>query len=256
MFRIGFLLAAISCVVSPLIGQVDEVTEAESGVLTQEFLVDLKLHTNGFLAVGAIYSRSTSPWVTHLYNIEVGALRHPKEQSQNSGFNANQFAVDNNAFTFGKQNYLYALRAGYGQRRYLSTRKNLAMSLTYTGGLSLGVLRPYYLYILRFPGTIAQAQASQERYTTENAADFLDINGIIGSVGGNSGWDELSFRPGLHLRSGVNLDLNPTDSFAKSLEVGMMLDYYPGDAVPIMIETNNTPLFVNVYVTLQFGKRW
>ena len=239
-----------------LSGQTDEVVEAEAGVLTQEFLVDIKVHTNGFLALGGTYSRSTSPWVTHLYNIEVGALRHPKEQSQNSGYNTNQLAVENNAFTFGKQNYLYALRAGYGQRRYLSTRKNLAMSLTYTGGLSLGVLRPYYLYILRFPGTIAQAEASPERFTTENAADFLQVNGIIGSVGGSSGWDELSFRPGLHLRAGINLDLDPTDSFAKSLEVGMMLDYYPGEAVPIMIETTNTPLFVNVYVTMQFGKRW
>jgi hypothetical protein len=52
----------------------------------------------------------------------------------------------------------------------------------------------------------------------------------------------------------VHLDWGAFDEFLRALEVGIQLDIYP-KKLPIMVNSENRPYFMNLYVSLQLGKR-
>ena len=141
-------------------------------------------------------------------------------------------------------------------------KKGVAIALSYSGGVSLGLLKPYYLDLFRFsdPPSI-DFFISSEKYSEENRELFLTQNRIYGSSGFARGLGEIRFRPGGHAKFGVNFDWGAFDQFAKSLEAGVMVDFF-FQKVPIMVEdpefvpnTENRFLFVNFFVNLQLGKR-
>ena len=57
------------------------------------------------------------------------------------------------------------------------------------------------------------------------------------------------------MKSGFAFDWAQSDDAIKSLEVGATLDAYY-KKVPIMILENNALLYPNIYLSLQFGKKW
>lgn len=61
--------------------------------------------------------------------------------------------------------------------------------------------------------------------------------------------------PGLFGKAGLNFDWATYDDFVKSAETGIGAELYLKE-IPIMIQENNKPLFVYLYLSLQFGKKW
>jgi hypothetical protein len=96
------------------------------------------------------------------------------------------------------------------------------------------------------------------KYTPETEALFLDKTKITGSDGLFTGLSESSIVPGAYGRVGVHLDWGAFDEFLRALEVGIQLDVFP-KKLPIMVPLNgvneNKPYFLNLYVSLQLGKR-
>ena len=94
-----------------------------------------------------------------------------------------------------------------------------------------------------------------------NLKESLNINNIYGSSGFSKGLGELKVKPGAHAKAAVHFDWGAFDEFVKALEAGIMIDFY-FDNIPIMVESaevqnvENRPLFINLYLNLQFGKRW
>ena len=167
------------------------------------------------------------------------------------------------AFIFGKQNQFYVIRAGLGNRKYVSEKakqRGVAVGYTYEIGPTLGLLKPYYLELVRTNENSPQPLVREERYTPENADLFLDINRIFGAAPWSRGLDELQLRPGVHAKLATHFGFGAFDEFAKAIEAGVMVDFFLKE-VPIMIESpnnpgvENSPLFLNLYLTLQFGKR-
>jgi len=236
--------------------------DAKGIIYDREFTVDLKLHTFGY-ALGVNIGRLRTYYLTRYFNIEFGEIKHPKEFRQSFDFNISPGSA--RAFIFGKQNNFFVLRGGIGEKRYLSEKakkKGVAIALSYSGGVSLGLLKPYYLDLFRFsdPPSI-DFFISSEKYSEENRELFLTQNRIYGSSGFARGLGEIRFRPGGHAKFGVNFDWGAFDQFAKSLEAGVMVDFF-FQKVPIMVEdpefvpnTENRFLFVNFFVNLQLGKR-
>jgi len=239
--------------------------EDNQGIIySKETTVDLKLHTFGF-AFGLNFGTIRTYYLTRYINIEFGELRHPKEFRQSFDLPITSGRISR-SFVFGKQNNFFVLRGGVGAKRYLSekaSRKGVAIALSYSGGIALGLLKPYYLDLRRFPDPPApggQVVISSEKFSEENRSDFLDINKIIGSSGFGRGLGEIGIRPGGHAKFGIQFDWGAFDQFAKALELGVMLDAFFGK-VPIMVEdptvdnVENRFLFVNFYLSLQLGKR-
>lgn len=218
------------------------------------------LHTNGF-SFAYNKGKIKTYYKTNYYHIELGYLSDPREQKQNRNIQ-HSFNKVSQSFKFGKQNSLYILRAGKGSKRLITDkakRKGVAIGYNYEAGPSIAILRPYYLEIVYNVEKDGQFfnEIRTEKYTKDNAAKFLDYNSVLGSASGNLGWSDLSIVPGLQAKVGLFFSLGAFDEYAKSLEIGVMGDFYI-KKIPIMVETeaiSAKPYFLNFYATLEFGKR-
>lgn len=232
-------------------------------VYDREFTVDLKLHTNGY-ALGINIANLRTYYLTTFLNFEFGEIKHPKQFRQSFDFKPSANGKVSRAFVFGKQNNFFVLRGGYGQKRYFSEkakRKGLAIGVSYEVGPSLGLLKPYYLELQYPEQSTNEIVTRSEKYSEENADVFLDITRIFGSSSFAKGFSEISVLPGAHAKAAVHFDWGAFDEFVKAIEAGVMLDLYFQD-VPIMVDSprvenaENRPLFVNLFINLQLGKRW
>jgi hypothetical protein len=227
------------------------------GVLyKQEKSFDLQVHTNG-IAFGYNAGEIRKYYLTRFYHVDVGILKHPKEYRQSVNNTGGSFLLkSSNAFAYGKQNSLLVLRAGIGEKRYFSEkarRKGIAVGISYEGGLTLGLQKPYYLNLNR-TGPLGEAQIVAEKYSEENHDIFLDVNKVYGSASFFKGFNEIKILPGIHGKIAGHFALGAFDEMVKAMEIGIMFDVF-FTKVPIMIIEDNQPFFVNGYIILQLGKR-
>jgi len=129
-------------------------------------------------------------------------------------------------------------------------------------GLNIGRIKTYYrTRFYQFEIGELIEFISTEKYSDENASFFLDDRNIFGSAGFSRGLKEISLVPGFHAKAGVHLDWGAFDEFVKAIEAGFMLDVFV-KKIPILVENNdivnaeNRPFFLNLYLNIQLGKRW
>jgi len=225
-------------------------------IYNQEFALGLRLHTNGF-AISGTFGKLKTYYLTKYFQFELGELKHEKEFRQSFDTPSSLNGRISRAFKYGKQNNLYVLRAGVGGKRYFSEKakhKGVAFGISYEGGATLGLLKPYYLELRGGDGRMSIST----KYSEDTAARFLDIYSIQGSSSWAKGFGELSVLPGVHGKFAVHFDWGAYDEYLKSLEAGIMVDVFSRKA-PIMVDTDNVEnnqLFLNLFLHLQFGKRW
>ena len=231
---------------------------SSSGILyKQEKALELRPHSNGG-AIAFQFGKILTYYKTRYYQFDIGILRHPKEYRQAITFHSgNPFTRTPNSFTYGKQNHFVILRAGFGEKKYFSDkakRKGVAVGINYQVGASLGLLKPYYLHLSRLEDDGFTDYVSTERYSEENEELFLDDTKIVGPASFFKGFDEISLVPGINARIGAHFSLGAFDQYVKAFEMGITVDAFPR-RVPIMIIENNTPVFINGYLSFQIGKR-
>lgn len=239
--------------------------DSEGIIYDREFTVDLKiLQTDGF-TVGVNIGKLKTYYLTRYWNFEFGELKHQKRFRQSFDFQQQASRVSR-AFVYGKQNNLYVLRAGFGEKRYLSEkakRRGVAVGISYEGGATLGLLKPYYLEVIRTsePGSPQDFIIRSEKYSEQNANTFLEISRIYGSSGFAEGLGEIAAIPGAHGKFALHFDWGAFDEFVKAIEAGVMVDVFMKE-MPIMVESpqvansENRSVFINLYINLQLGKRW
>ena len=244
-------------------------------VYNKEFTVDFRAHTNGFMALALNFGTIKTYYKTRYYHFEIGEIKHNKEYRSRdlASTNVNR---PSSSFIYGKQNSLYALRAGIGTKHYLTEKavqKGLAIGINYEYGASLGLLKPYYIEIESSDSNPNRSL----RYSEEEAANFLDFDNIVGHSNFSKGLNEISVVPGINGKFGLIFDWGAFDEYAKSVEVGIMADIY-FRTIPLMVDNvtlpsvasppappsdleitpaavRNRPFFVNLYISLQLGKR-
>jgi len=227
------------------------------GVLyKEEKSFDIRLHTNGF-ALGYNSGEIRRYYLTRFYHVGIGILKHPKEYRQAVNYSGGNFLLkSSSAYAYGKQNTLLVIRAGIGEKRYYSEkarRKGIAVGISYEGGLTLGLQKPYYLNLNR-SDPFGGRQVVAEKYSEENRETFLDVNSIYGSASFFKGFNEIKILPGLHGKIGAHFSMGAFEQMVKALEIGIMFDIF-FKKVPIMVIDNNQPFFLNGYIILQLGKR-
>jgi len=232
-------------------------------VYEKEFAVDLRLHTNGW-AIGGNIGQLKTYYLTRFYHFEFGEIKHPKEYRSNNDASVPSFTRTSRSFIYGKQNNFLVLRAGIGEKRYFSEKakeKGVAVGMTYLAGPALGLLKPYYLEVIRQVDNNFDPRTVPMRYSEENASLFLDNSRISGASGFGKGWSEISPRLGVHGKVAVHFDWGAFDEVVKAVEAGLMFDLFFQD-VEIMVENENLPnvknrpYFINLFLNVQLGKRW
>ncbi|MFT4668299.1 MAG: hypothetical protein ACI8YQ_003977 [Polaribacter sp.] len=232
-------------------------------VYNKESTFDLTLHTTGIgVAFGANFGTIKTYYKTSYYHIQIGELRHMKSNRTSPETGGIISGQSTRSFFFGKQNSLYVIRAGKGIKRYLSEKakdKGLAIGFSYEGGLTLGLMKPYYLELVYVEdGSVNDVKS--EKYSDENANVFLNNSRIYGASGITKGLTEIRPVPGVHFKIGAHFDWGAFDEMVKAVEAGVMIDVFY-KKIPLMVENDmitnaeNRPFFVNLYLTLQLGKR-
>lgn len=236
----------------------DESAGQQNILYNEEQTFEFRLHTNG-LSFG--YNKGTilKYYLTRTFHLDIGYLRHPKEFRQNLRSQAVlQSLTSTSGYIYGKQNSLLTIRGGLGQIRYFgekAKRKGVAVGLSYEAGPSLGILKPYYLDLKRFDEENGSGvRPSSERYSEENASLFLDPNSIYSYSGFFKGLGQIKIIAGVQARGAVHFSWGSNDKYVKILESGVMIDFY-ARRMPLLINEQNRSLFVNLYLSLQFGKR-
>ncbi|MEM1325202.1 MAG: hypothetical protein AAGI23_04565 [Bacteroidota bacterium] len=224
-------------------------------VYDKEVSSDFRLQTNGW-SVGMNWGNLVNYYTTRYYYVDFGERKHLRELMINPG-------IGQNSYTYGKQNNLFAVRGGIGEKRYFTekaaTKKGVAIGVSYRLGPTLGLLKPYQLEI-----GISESPVNNNvrtiTYSEETAREFLNENQIIDNAGFFRGWNQVRPRIGGHAMGAMHISWGAFEDHVRAVDAGVMIDFFVG-SVPILVETadtpanQNTPLFVNLFLNFQLGKR-
>ncbi|NCI47072.1 hypothetical protein [Sediminibacterium soli] len=209
-----------------------------------------KFNTDGW---GMFYEHGKYKTITNtnLWWLEFGERKHPKEEkvptlSASSGF------LIISSYIYGKRNNFYYLKGGIGRQTLIGGKGNkngVAVSAIYGGGLSLGLLKPYYIEIDN-PTT---GKREQIKYNNNDSL-FLDPSIILGRGGLTKGLGEMKIVPGIHARTALRFDYGRFNELISALEVGLNAEYYT-QSMPILLLNKEKKFFFNAYVALTFGRR-
>ena len=195
---------------------------------------------------------------TNLWWLSLGERKGPKQYKQSNaiGLSGNNIVFFGNSYVYGKQNNFYFLRLGFGQQKILGGKGNkngVAVSAIYGGGLTLGMLKPYYVQVQDNSGSATGVK--DIKYSDSTANKFLDPSIIIGGSGFGKGFGEMKYVPGITSRVALRFDYGKYNEVVSALEVGVNAEYY-SQAMPILVGVNDTKkFFFNGYIALTFGKR-
>ena len=112
-------------------------------------------------------------------------------------------------------------------------------------GVCLGMLKPYYVDIGAVP----------TKYSEATATDFLNKGEIAGAAGFSKGLSEMQFIPGAHFKSALHFDFSANRKNVIGIEAGVNAEYY-SQPIALIAGQSGNPYFVDMYVSLQFGRRW
>lgn len=222
--------------------------QAEEGVLiySKQSIFGIKLRTNGY---GIFYElgKMKTNRKTNIYRIDFAETKDHKEEKLLSS------AFFGNSFIYGKRNYFYPVTLGFGQQYILGQKGNkngVAVSGVYNGGISLGLLRPYYV-------NVDDPQSGESRtikYTPEDSVLFVTEGAITGGAGFGKGWSEIKVKPGVFGKIAMRFDYGRFNESVSALEIGMSAEYY-FSKIPIMLFQKDRNLFIQAYIAILFGRR-
>lgn len=213
-----------------------------------EFSFGVMAHPKG-VGIDLRFGRYVSNGRVKYFEAEFLSIRHPKEvRIFNTGI------TSSNPYTFGKINYAYAARLGYGNKYTLAEKrlKNTAsVSFNWAVGPVFTVLKPVYLDLLQTDVNNADYVVSVKVSSQES----INQNDVIGNSPFSKGMDELGFRMGAFAKAGFNFDWGDYTDEIKALEIGISLDAFP-KRLPLVQYATNKYLFPSFYICAQFGNKW
>ncbi|MBL7743714.1 MAG: hypothetical protein JNN00_09610 [Chitinophagaceae bacterium] len=221
--------------------------QAEEGVLvySKQSIFGVQLRTNGY---GFFYElgKMKTNRKTNIYRIDFAESKnHKEEKLLGSSFFGN-------SFIYGKINYFYPVTLGVGQQYILGQKGNkngVAVSAVYNGGVSLGLLRPYYINA----DDPLTGENKTIKYTVEDSAIFVGPT-ITGGAGFGKGWSEIKVKPGLFAKGAMRFDYGRFNESVSALEIGVSAEYY-FSKIPIMLFQKDKNLFIQAYIAILFGRR-
>ena len=225
----------------------NEVIKEEEGVIAykKSFVFGAKLISDGYGAFFEI-GRASSVKKATLYQLEISEKKSVKEDKQNNS------SYNSIPFIFGKENFFYPVKLGVQQQILLGNKSNkngVSITANYGGGISLGLLRPYYVQVADSSGNYVFV-----KYNAANSHYFHDPNSISSGPTFGKGWSDISVTPGLYAKAAVRFDYGSYNETVSAIEVGITGDYYT-KKIPILFDVPERTFFFSGYVSICFGKR-
>ncbi|MEO6289992.1 MAG: hypothetical protein ABIO76_08735 [Ginsengibacter sp.] len=221
------------------------IKQEEEGVVAykKSFVFGAKLINDGY-GIFFELGRASSVKKSLLYQIEISERKHIKEDKQSYPFN------NSIPFIYGKENFFYPVKLGVSQQVLLGNKSNkngVSITANYGGGLSLGLLRPYYVQVEE------NNSLSYIKYNSPDSTLYLD-GPIYGGPTFGKGWSELTVTPGLYAKTSLRFDYGSYNEIVSAIEVGISGEYYT-KKIPILLQTSQKQFFISGFVAILFGKR-
>lgn len=189
-----------------------------------------------------------TPTRTVLWQFELNEKHSQKEHH----VTAQTDAFDFSSLVPYKANNLYEFKVSIGQQILIGGKGNkngVAVTALYAGGLTLGMLKPYYLDISNNNGS-----SSQQTYS-QFAQDTTFGDQITGAAGFLIGWDNLTVKPGVNARQGMRFDYGRLNQTVAAIEVGLTEEFFSGKMPIMYLVAPAKQFFFNAYVAILFGNR-
>lgn len=198
--------------------------------------------TNGGLIGGFTlksYKKLTEKW-SRVISFDLANIKHPKESRQGS-------VITGSSFIPGKQNYLYCFRSQYG-RELIVFRKapdeGVEIGLSLLGGLSLGIVAPYYIEYA--------FSTSDIRKVPYNPQTTPDYSLTLGTGNLFQGLGESAVKLGVNAKAALSFQFSSFRENIGGFEVGAMVDAFP-QKILILPSTDNRSVYPAFYITLFYG---
>ena len=223
----------------------DLIKQEEEGVIAyrKSFVFGAKLINDGY-GVFFELGRASSVKKSLLYQLEISERKSIKEEKLNSYYS------NTNPYIYGKENFFYPVKLGVQQQILLGNKSNkngVSITGNYGGGISAGLLRPYYVQVQQGNGI------GFIKYNSADSTQFLTSK-IYGGPSFGKGWSDMTVVPGLYAKAAVRFDYGSYNEVISAIEVGISGDYYT-KKIPQMVYNTQKQFFFSGYVAILFGKR-
>lgn len=213
------------------------------------FKLGLQLSPNGY----GVFYRNAVPFkhqTFRLFDISISSVKNMREKQV-----LNQRMVNTSPYIYGKVNRLYAIRPLFGLQKTLAEKHNknsVGVNLFALTGPLAGVLKPVFVDVESFdptfPGIII---SSSVRYNPE----LQNHASITGYSSFGKGISDSRIVAGWSFKSGVEFNWGYYSSEYKSLEVGVLIDCFPGRP-ELMHFVKNKIVYSSFYLSFAFGKNY
>jgi hypothetical protein len=204
----------------------------------------VELRTDGYGAFFELGKRKSARY-TNLYSLELTEIKHRKEEKTGG----DQFF--SNSFVYGKENNFYQAKLGFGQQYILGQKGNkngVAVTASLSGGLDLGLLKPYYLDVKDSSGYDRSIKYQ------DDSTLFLSGGSIYGASGFTKGWNELKIKPGLFVKTALRFDFGRYNETLEALELGLSVEAFT-QKIPILVHNPAKQIFTQMHIAFVFGGR-
>ena len=183
------------------------------------------MHTRG-LGAGFKIGRIKSIHVTRNWEAQVVSLRSLKELKT-----LNMSSFNMRPFVYGKLNYAYVARFGYGEERRIFGK-------------------PYYYYVVTYipNGSGGYVESVQEQ-TFEQGIDILGRSAFTKGLG------ESKLSPGAHASLGLSFDIAKSRTSVQAINVDVKVECFPM-GVSIIDSERDRWLFVTFMLSYNWGSRF
>lgn len=213
-------------------------------LLKQEFTGGIMLHSQGW-GINLRRSKNKTFKRKRVIELDIVSVTHPKEikipGSGNESFRS---------YVYGRTFQVLMTRLGYGRQNTLYERfdQGLEIRYLYIAGFSAAWAKPVYLEVLNSNDRIETV-----RYNP-NDPDHRRVK-IQGASSFFKGFDKMKIYPGLYGKVGISFDYAKKQRSISTIEAGVIVDVY-FDVVEQMGIARNNQVFVNLYISLNFGAKW
>ena len=203
------------------------------------------VHTNGF-GGNLQFASESKNGNFQLVDISFYTCSHPKEIDQPNPDNQ-----QSHSYVFGKLNSFFCLNAGYGGKIVLAEKwvsNGVRISMNFTGGPVLGILKPVYYEI---QSKDQNGSSTFEKFRPD------DDDQHARTIGTDfwRGFKETGAIYGIHGKGSLSFDWGSGETHYFSLEAGCTVDAFPIE-VPIFAYIKNQRVFANLFLAFTFGKRY
>lgn len=217
-------------------------------IFNKHNIFGIRLATDGY-GISFEKGKFKTPTRTLLYEFELNEKKSPKEHKISAspdGFNYSSVVPY-------KLNNLYEFKMALGQQHLIGGKGNkngVAVTALYAGGLTLGLLKPYYVEVQNQQTGETRRQTFDELLKDTSSAELL----VTGASGFTVGWGHLKIKPGVNAKGAMRFDYGRLNQTITAIEVGVTGEYF-FNKIPQLVITPQKQFFFNAYVSILFGSR-